>query len=616
MQASATSQPLPPKSNAESLSQERDERPVARHAADLVFTQDALGQYLSFYWQHSLEIDLQPSQLVHTQMSPKAGAVDLEHYLSKVCWVLDHLKPIQFCETFCYGQHLFDFDLTLSPILLPQQTARTLLVLGKCLTPHPRPVVPELTNQGRHSLITEVGLARYQKLFTLIAWNIRRTLDLENIWQQTVNGLGGILKVDRCIICAYDGTTQYLPIVGEYQRVPIESLQGETFDLQAHPQLQQTLQTLMPTTTVVPQPEEGTECALLAVATSYQDQPNGLIVLGYGSLSPQPFRSSMQAQPEDRDTTTLAWSKPELEAVSELADQVGTALAHAYLFSEAQDMAQELQKANSSLMQKHWELEEAKQQAEEVSRLKSEFLANTSHELRTPLNGMIGFLKLVLDDMADSPEEEHEFVGEAHRSALLLLDIINDILDIAKIEAGRMDLDLEPVSLSELFADVERKTRTQAERKELEYELRLPSTRDDILVYGDYQRLLQILLNLVGNALKFTHEGGITVSAQVKRSKMTVQDQEMPGYVQVSVADTGIGVSLEKQSRLFKAFSQVDSSRTRQYGGTGLGLVISQRLIEAMGGKVNFYSMGEGLGSTVTFTTPLYQEPVIVALED
>ncbi|MEB3163573.1 MAG: ATP-binding protein [Prochlorothrix sp.] len=616
MQASATSQPLPPKSNAESLSQERDERPVARHTADLVFTQDALGQYLSFYWQHGLSIDLQLSQLVHTQMSPKAGPVDLEHYLSKVRWVLDHLKPIQFCETFCYGQHLFDFDLILSPILLPQQTVRTLLVLGKCLTPYPQPVVPASTNQGRHSLITEVGLARYQKLFTLIAWNIRRTLDLENIWQQTVNGLGGILKVDRCIICAYDGTTQYLPIVGEYQRVPIESLQGEIFDLQAHPQLQQTLQTLMPTTTVVPQPEEGTECALLAVATSYQDQPNGLIVLGYGSLSPQPFRSSMQTQPEDRDTTTLAWSKPELEAVSELADQVGTALAHAHLFSEAQDMAQELQKANSSLMQKHWELEEAKQQAEEVSRLKSEFLANTSHELRTPLNGMIGFLKLVLDDMADSPEEEHEFVGEAHRSALLLLDIINDILDIAKIEAGRMDLDLEPVSLSELFADVERKTRTQAERKKLEYELRLPSTRDDILVYGDYQRLLQILLNLVGNALKFTHEGGITVSAQVKRSKMTVQDQEMPGYVQVSVADTGIGVSLEKQSRLFKAFSQVDSSRTRQYGGTGLGLVISQRLIEAMGGKVNFYSMGEGLGSTVTFTAPLYQEPVIVALED
>jgi signal transduction histidine kinase len=140
--------------------------------------------------------------------------------------------------------------------------------------------------------------------------------------------------------------------------------------------------------------------------------------------------------------------------------------------------------------------------------------------------------------------------------------------------------------------------------------MELPNSRDEILVYGNYQRLLQVLLNLIGNAIKFTHEGGVTVSAEVLKKKVMFKGLELPGMVKILVADTGIGVSLDKQEKLFQTFSQVDGSRTRQYGGTGLGLTISQRLVETMGGVVNFYSMGEGLGSTVTFTVPLYQEPV------
>jgi signal transduction histidine kinase len=134
-----------------------------------------------------------------------------------------------------------------------------------------------------------------------------------------------------------------------------------------------------------------------------------------------------------------------------------------------------------------------------------------------------------------------------------------------------------------------------------------------VILYGNYQRLLQVLLNLIGNAIKFTHEGGVTVSAEVLKKKVTFKDQELPGLVKVRVADTGIGVSLDKQDKLFQSFSQVDGERTRQYGGTGLGLTISQKLVETMGGVVNFYSMGEGLGSTVTFTVPLYQEPVMIS---
>lgn len=176
-----------------------------------------------------------------------------------------------------------------------------------------------------------------------------------------------------------------------------------------------------------------------------------------------------------------------------------------------------------------------------------------------------------------------------------------------------MQLDLDPVKLDDLLTDVESFIRPQAQQKNLSLVILTPATRDEIVLCGNYQRLLQVMLNLLGNAIKFTHEGGVTISAEVIPEKIVVQGQELPGFVKISVADTGIGVSLEKQDKLFQSFSQVDGSRTRQYGGTGLGLAISQKLVEAMGGIVNFFSLGEGLGSTVTFTVPLYQDPVMIA---
>lgn len=146
--------------------------------------------------------------------------------------------------------------------------------------------------------------------------------------------------------------------------------------------------------------------------------------------------------------------------------------------------------------------------------------------------------------------------------------------------------------------------------KNLSFQMEMPPISDDIIVQGNYKRLLQVMLNLVGNAIKFTHEGGILISADLIVKNAVAK--KYPGIVKVRVADTGIGVSLDKQDKLFQLFSQVDGSRTRHYGGIGLGLTISQKLIEAMGGEVHFYSLGEGLGSTVTFTVPLYQQPLMV----
>ncbi len=447
----------------------------------------------------------------------------------------------------------------------------------------------------------------YHKLLTQIAGNIRRTLDLPTIWQQTVQGLGTALEVSRCIICSYKKQNDRIQVAAEYHQDQLPAYCHTEFDIAAHPFIQNAIATSTPLTiqsvadplavplldSAPPSASASLPSSVLLVATCYQDQPNGLIAL-YQCDRPR------------------LWSPAEIEFMQELADQVGTAIAHATLFAETQSLAAELQRTNSRFVQKNRELEEARQQAEEASRLKSQFLANTSHELRTPLNGMIGFLKLIIEGLADDPKEQSEFINEAYRSALLLNDIITDILDIARIEAGKFEIDLNPVQLDDLLSEMEAFSRNQIQQRNLTFEIQKPPTHDGIVLYGNYQRLKQVLLNLLGNAIKFTHDGGITIGVEVIKKKTTVQNQTLPGIVKVRVADTGIGVSLDQQNRLFQSFSQIDGTRTRQYGGTGLGLAISQRLVEAMGGEVNFYSLGEGLGSTVTFTVPLFQEPIMV----
>ncbi len=543
--------------------------------AELVFTQNSSGRYLSFYWQEAEQQGLTPTQVVDSlsEFSP----VEPTPYLERVQRILESLIPERFQCLFYYRQKLFKFDLIVSPVLPSKGNATTVLVMGRQLKPLEKSVSTKELDAAPSMVAIRSG--QLKKLLTQIARNIQRTLDLNTIWQQTVDSLGEALGANHCIICSYKPNCSQLQVVAEYVAEPVQSMLGLELSIANQPAFCQALETLEPIVVEQSQPPE-LQQSLVVVATCYQDKPNALIIaqhrVGANLATDHPRQ----------------WTAAEIELVRELADQVGTAIAHATLYKE---------------------LGEARLQAEEASRLKSEFLANTSHELRTPLNGMLGFLKLILEGMADDPEEQHEFIQEAYRSALHLLNIINDILDIAKIEAGKMELELGPVKLDELFSAVEDFTANQAEQKSLSLGIQMPDTSDEIIVHGNYQRLLQVMLNLIGNALKFTNEGGVTISADVVRKKVFFQNQEFPGLVKVRVADTGIGVSLDKQDKLFQSFSQVDGSRTRQYGGTGLGLTISQKLVEAMGGTVNFYSMGEGLGSTVTFTVPLYQEPVMVS---
>ena len=241
------------------------------------------------------------------------------------------------------------------------------------------------------------------------------------------------------------------------------------------------------------------------------------------------------------------------------------------------------------------ELEIQTERAVQADQLKSQFLANTSHELRTPLNSIIGFLGLILDGYCNDDKEQKEFIQNAHASAKHLLSLINDVLDIAKIEAGKMELELQDVDLKALFEEVNSLARVQAEQKKLKMAF---VCEDEFVphVYADLNKLKQVMLNLIGNAIKFTDKGSITIRTRVQKDK---------GNVLIQVEDTGIGVPLEMQDRLFQKFSQVDGSTARKRGGSGLGLVITKNLVEMMGGEIQLESPGKGKGSRVSFTVPI-----------
>ncbi|MCA2621891.1 MULTISPECIES: ATP-binding protein [unclassified Microcystis] len=241
------------------------------------------------------------------------------------------------------------------------------------------------------------------------------------------------------------------------------------------------------------------------------------------------------------------------------------------------------------------EIVKSRQEAENANQLKNQFLANTSHELRTPLNGIIGSIRCVMDGFCNSEQEEKEYLQQADNAAVHLLEIIDDILSIAKIEAGKLSVNPEPVDLHQIINEVINLQTASLPRKCLK--LNLLFCPEIPIVCADTTKLKQVILNVISNSIKFTDTGTICLITRLENTQAII-----------TIIDTGIGIDPQQQSKLFRPFVMIDGSTTRKFSGTGLGLAISKNLMKMMGGDITISSQGQGLGTTVEIILPLVRE--------
>ena len=280
-------------------------------------------------------------------------------------------------------------------------------------------------------------------------------------------------------------------------------------------------------------------------------------------------------------------------------------------------MVQSLRSRAKELEVKTKEAQVATKEAQVANQLKDEFMGNISHELRTPLNRIINSIQFVRDDLCDDRDEEMEYLHVAHKLSMELLNIIDDILDIAKIEAGIFAINLKVVDITQVLQDAIDLQAPKIEEKGLKLSWLKPD--DTIIVRADPEKLKQVFVHVLSNAVKFTKSGSISISVRLEPRKKsaslnngsaesTTGQGGQRDWVVVTIKDTGIGIEPEQQQKLFQPFVMVDGSRTRSFGGNGLGLALSLRIMESMSGSVTLDSAGENQGTAVMISLPVYHQ--------